>query len=385
MASTAVPARNSSLDSFRGIILVLMALDHAAYFIAKHHPAEFWGLPLPDHSNGVSLMIRVVTHVCAPGFFLLLGIGAVLFRQRRLEAGWTESRIARALITRGLILILVNQVLENPAWIVGSLVPDASAWAFSGAVPGGTMPVRMGLGVLTALGVALIVSSVAVRLAPSVLLIAAGTIIGAIFAYTLNLSGPDADIGYVTRVLLVAGQTGPLLVLYPVVAWLPFGLVGIATATSLADRAGSERSTGALNVAAAVAVVAALVGQLAGGIGDFHAARAGISGILNLTKYPPSPAFAALYGGLAILLLAACRAEAVHRIAWLREMGTAPLFFYLTHIWLFMLVGLAFPSGGSEWLAIIGWAGLTPALVVLAARFGRFKRRQPLTSRWRYL
>jgi uncharacterized membrane protein len=55
--------------------MVLMAIDHASYFIARVHSAEFWGTALPIYSSVFWFWTRWVTHLCAPGFFFLMGIG----------------------------------------------------------------------------------------------------------------------------------------------------------------------------------------------------------------------------------------------------------------------------------------------------------------------
>ena len=67
------PRRVEALDALRGLIMILMAIDHASYFIAKVHPGEFWGMPLPQYPDGLSFFTRAVTHLCAPGFFFADG------------------------------------------------------------------------------------------------------------------------------------------------------------------------------------------------------------------------------------------------------------------------------------------------------------------------
>ena len=91
-----------ALDAHRGLIMVLMAIDHASYFIARVHSAEFWGVALPVYSSGYWFWTRWITHLCAPGFFFLMGIGMILFADARRKAGWEEGRITGFFIIRGL-------------------------------------------------------------------------------------------------------------------------------------------------------------------------------------------------------------------------------------------------------------------------------------------
>ncbi len=109
-----------SIDALRGLIMVLMAVDHANYFVARMHPnGEFWGIPLPRYDSVLAFLTRFVTQPCAPGFFFLMGVGMFLFANSRRNQGWTETRILRHFIFRGVILVLLQFFLENAAWLLG--------------------------------------------------------------------------------------------------------------------------------------------------------------------------------------------------------------------------------------------------------------------------
>ena len=60
------------LDALRGLIILVMALDHANHFIAqKHPPSEIWDGVFPVYYDVLAFLTRLVTHVAAPGFFFL--------------------------------------------------------------------------------------------------------------------------------------------------------------------------------------------------------------------------------------------------------------------------------------------------------------------------
>ena len=120
-SAIAAAQRLVALDAHRGFIMVLMAIDHASYFIARVHSAEFWGIALPVYPNGFWFLTRWITHLCAPGFFFLMGIGMILFADARRQAGWEEGRITRFFVIRGLLLIFLQLFVEDPAWILGDL------------------------------------------------------------------------------------------------------------------------------------------------------------------------------------------------------------------------------------------------------------------------
>ena len=109
-----------SLDALRGLVIVLMAVDHANYFVARMHPnGEFWGIPLPQYDSVLAFLTRFVTQFCAPGFFFLMGIGMVLFAESRKKQVWSESRILLHFITRGLLLVLLQFFVASAAWLLG--------------------------------------------------------------------------------------------------------------------------------------------------------------------------------------------------------------------------------------------------------------------------
>ncbi|MCK4901373.1 MAG: hypothetical protein KAS38_21500, partial [Anaerolineales bacterium] len=65
-----------AVDALRGLIIIFMALDHANFFVAhKHSPGEYWGSGFPVYYDSLTFMTRFVTHLAAPGFFFLMGVG----------------------------------------------------------------------------------------------------------------------------------------------------------------------------------------------------------------------------------------------------------------------------------------------------------------------
>ena len=105
------------LDALRGLVMVLMALDHANHFIAQQHsPGEYWGGPFPAYHSALAFLTRLVTHLSAPGFFFLMGVGMVLFADSRRKRGWGEGAIVRHLLVRGGLLVVLQLLVVNRAW-----------------------------------------------------------------------------------------------------------------------------------------------------------------------------------------------------------------------------------------------------------------------------
>ena len=79
--------RLSALDIQRGFIMVLMALDHVVAFVYRYHPSEVWAGAWTRYSSWERFATRLVTHLCAPGLFLLMGAGVALFLEARHRDG----------------------------------------------------------------------------------------------------------------------------------------------------------------------------------------------------------------------------------------------------------------------------------------------------------
>src|SRR6185503_20942767 len=92
-------ARIAAIDALRGIVMILMALDHVR---------DFFGAPGVSPTNLAQTTVplfltRWITHLCAPTFFLLTGTGAFLALGRR-----TIPELSRFLLARGVWLIVLE-------------------------------------------------------------------------------------------------------------------------------------------------------------------------------------------------------------------------------------------------------------------------------------
>lgn len=379
------PGRLASLDLLRGLIMVLMAIDHAAFHIAKRHPGEFWGAPLPDFPNAAAFLTRFVTHLCAPGFFFLMGAGMVLLAAARRRAGWSERRIARHLALRGLLLIVLQQLLENPTWAIGYLASAVELDTYGVLPPsaGGT-PI-LALAVLFGLGSNLIIGAALLRL-PALAIGAVG--VAAILATQVLTPGPE-QVAYafspLARVLMIPGHTGAWVVIYPVVPWLAFTCLGMVFGRLLLRDPRRAFRTAVFTGAAFLLLFVAV--RLAGSFGNFHPPADGSwIAFLNVTKYPPSLAFLLITLGMNLLLLGALHKYQRRLDGMTRPLlvfGGTALFFYFAHLYLYMLLGLAFPRGAGLPTMYGVWLLGLLLLYPLCRSYAAFKRGKPAESLWR--
>jgi uncharacterized membrane protein len=387
-AVTVQSDRFLAFDRLRGLIMVLMAIDHASFFIARVHVFESWATPPPFYhphagaSAVVSFLTRWITHLCAPGFFMLMGAGMVWLAAARRKEGWSPARIRRFFITRGLVLLVIQHLVENPAWVLGivSVGPSLSAPL---PTPGGGVDFVLLFGVISALAVAMIFWAFLIE-APAVVVL---TLSAAALAASVGMTPPVADFGRLfpiaTLLTFVPSHANLVNVMYPWVPWLAPAGFGIVLARAVARRpAATPAVAGSVGAALLVGFVAMRAAALP--FAEPHAALPGLIGLMSLTKYPPSPAFLAVTLGGDLLLLALFSATASHPVLKpLEVFGRAPLFFYLLHLWVFGLVSFAFPNGTSFAVMYGVWAAALVAMYPACAWYARFKGGKPAGSLWR--
>jgi uncharacterized membrane protein len=371
-----------SLDALRGMIMVLMAVDHSSYFIGKRHPAEYWGISLPTYGDGLSFLTRLITHPCAPGFFFLMGAGMILFAASRRGLGWQEGRIIRFFIVRGFLLVGIEMFFINITWLMGMLSSKAE---FQSMGPGGGGDTRIAFLVLSALGFSMIFSSLLLRLGPAILLFL-GTALTLFVQFAIP--GPES-VGTLfhplLRVLLIPGQTGSLSVMYPILPWFGICCLGMGFGRLLLqDR---RRAFRYALYAGMVSIALFVVLRSLGGFGNFHAPEAGWIGFLNLTKYPPSLTFVLLMLGINLVLLTIFEKLAAGLKRWGKPLlifGGTAFFFYVLHMYVFAGLGFAFPYGAGVIVICTVCLGVLLFLYPICRWYGNFKRRTKPESIWRF-
>src|ERR1700757_1735288 len=108
-----------SVDVLRGMVMVIMALDHARDFMTnlRFAPEDM------SHTYGALFFTRFITHYCAPVFAFLAGSGAFLSMSR----GKSVQQVSYFFLTRGLWLVLLELTVIDYAW---GFVP----WAHGGVI-----------------------------------------------------------------------------------------------------------------------------------------------------------------------------------------------------------------------------------------------------------
>jgi len=307
MTPPSPPTRLRSLDILRGAVMILMAIDHVRVYS---------GIPSGGHTPGV-FFTRWITHFCVPAFVFLAGTGAFLQGKKPGDKG----QLARYLLTRGILLILLELTLIRLAWTFNL---DYSNFLLAG--------------VIWMLGCCMILLAVLIWL-PIDAIWRIGIMIIVFqdfFAwpphhFPATWQGP---IGRVWEFIYPAGLEPPpgVNILYVIVPWIGVMAAGYGFGLILQREPASRRKwcliTG-LSLTALFLVVGTIRLLTHPAPAD---APPALFRLLNQTKYPASPLYLLMtLGPLIALLPAAEKAKGwIARI--LATFGRVPLFYYLLHI-----------------------------------------------------
>ncbi len=380
------PRRLASIDRLRGLIMVVMAIDHVSFLVGRFHSGEMWAGLWTRYASPLAFLTRFVTHFCAPGFFFLMGVGISLLVEARSKQGWSTGRISRFVFIRGLLLVLVSFFLEIPAWLIGLISSRAATPIGPEAVIPGDGPPMFVFTVLVGLGLSMALVSALIRLRSAAW---AAVAVGSLLASAVLTPGPEAiatPYGFLTRLLLIPGLTHHIWVQYPVVPWFGITALGVLFGRWIThDRTKAFASLQWIGLAAVVVAIA-LRGY--GGFGNIRVPRdTSWIEFLNFIKYPPALVFTLFTLGVNVLILAVMDRwqERVGRMTQvLQVFGQAPLAFYLAHLWLYALIGAAAFRDGAGYLTVyLVWAVSWWPLYVVTRRYRDFKQATTVDSYWR--
>ncbi|HET7239556.1 MAG TPA: heparan-alpha-glucosaminide N-acetyltransferase domain-containing protein [Gemmatimonadales bacterium] len=329
--------RIESIDALRGLVMVIMALDHVRDFV---HRGAMTGSPTDlATTTPVLFFTRWITHLCAPAFMLTAGLGAYLWWQR----GRTRGELSVFLLTRGLWLIVLEVTVMRLAY----------NFSFSGEYP-------LFLIVLWALGGCMIVLAALVWLPLPAL---AALSLAAIAGHNLLDGFDPARLG-AAGLWNVIHQPGPLqlpwgtaFVAYPLVPWVAVMALGFCLGPVYGWD--STRRTRLLLGLGAAATLGFVILRAINRYGDPVAWAAQSSpsytllSFLNTTKYPPSLDFLLMTLGPASLALAWLEQRGTRWINPLVVFGRVPLFYFILHFYAAHLSAVALALATYGWKA---WA-----------------------------
>jgi uncharacterized membrane protein len=381
-------SRLTSIDALRGLVMIIMALDHVRDFF---HRGAMSSSPTDlAVTTPVLFFTRWVTHICAPVFMLTAGMGAYLYWR---AGNRTKAQLSWFLLTRGLWLIFVELTFMQLAYNF-----DVSS----------RYPVL--LLVLWVLGACMIVLAVLAWLPLPVVAVLSGA---AIVFHHLWDGVQVWNLVHQVSVFQIAGRT--VIAPYTLVPWFAVMALGFCMGPLFEIDANRRRHVLIrIGLGATVAFVIIRAINLDGDPAPWSQAlplRTLLS-FLNTTKYPPSLSFLLMTLGPALILLAWLEGKSLSRSNPLIVFGRVPLFYFVLHFflahalavlmsvfthgsaaWTFMFQPLpsmggpaaAFPEafGNELWVTYVMWFVVVAMMYPLCRWFARVReqhRRNPWLS-----
>jgi uncharacterized membrane protein len=382
--SGAKTVRLESVDLLRGIVMILMALDHVRDFMGTPGIS-----PTDLTQTTVSLFFtRWITDICAPVFFLLTGTGAYLSLRR-----YSRGELSHFLFLRGLWLIFLE---------VFVLRCFALQFNFDYRL---TMLV-----VIWALGWAMILLSALVYLPDAVVagfgvvMIAGHNLLDSVSRESLGRFAPVWNVLHAPG-LIVTNPQHLVFVAYPLIPWVGVTAAGFGLGQIFAwPQERRKKLLFSLGIGLTTAFVLLRAANIYGDPAPWARQKSVVFtalSFLNTVKYPPSLLFLLMTLGPAMLLLWALDSGSPRFLRPALILGRVPLFYYAMHLLLIHLIAVMVcyaryrqvhwmfespslgqypitpPPGWGFGLPMIYliWAFVVIALYPLCAWYGRLKQR----------
>lgn len=315
MQTMPVTKRINSIDVLRGIVMVVMALDHVRDYFSdfKFEPTDL------QHAGTLMFFTRWVTHYCAPVFIFLSGTSAFL----SMGKGRAIKEEAMRLLTRGLWLLVLEMTIVRFGW---TFDVDYS---------------MIFLQVIWAIGISMIALSGFIFL-PRAAILSIG--LAMICSHNL-LDGvqPAGAPGVLWQFLHVQGMLpygngNNVFIIYPLIPWIGVMAVGFCFgAVFNMEETARDKWLYRIGGSAILLFVALRLSNIYGDPSPWQVqptAWRTVLSFINCTKYPPSLLYLLLTLGPAILSMPLLERMSGAMGDVFKTYGRVPLFYYILHIYL---------------------------------------------------
>jgi uncharacterized membrane protein len=297
-------ARITSLDFLRGVVMILMAIDHVRVYS---------GVPAGGPTPGV-FFTRWVTHFCAPAFVFFAGAGAFMLGQKLND----KRALARYLVTRGILLVALELTVLHVAWTF--------TFDFT----------HLLAGVIWMLGWSMVLLAALVQLPAAVV-----GVVGLVLIFAQNLITPLASLmpastQWFWQFLYLGGEVkvggAAISILYVLVPWIGVMAAGYGFGTIMLREAAERRRLCLRIGLTATAVFLVVAGTLVALRPAPNGAPPALLRMLNQNKYPASQLFLMMTLGPTIALLPLAERARGWLAGVVTTFGRVPMFYYLLHI-----------------------------------------------------
>ena len=334
---TLLSKRILAIDILRGLVMVIMALDHTRDFF---HIGAMTGDPLdPETTTGALFLTRWITHFCAPTFVFLSGLSAYLSAQNK-----SPSKSSIFLFKRGLWLVIVEVVIITFGLTFNPF--------FNFII----------LQVIWAIGWSMILLALFSRISYKLVLVSGLLLVLGHNIFDFLPAPEHAAPNLLLKVFLTAsGTVVPLPnnhfigVFYAILPWTGIMFLGYASGKWFTKDFDILKRNQNLKNFGALSLLAFVILRLLNVYGDpvpwkdYHDFFKNLLSFLNVTKYPPSLAYTCLTLGFALLFLALTKNVRNKFGRILSVYGSVPFFYYVLHFYLLhsILIALFFLEGNT--------------------------------------
>ena len=325
--------RIESIDILRGVVMVIMALDHVRDYF---NYGSFFNDPTNFETTTPMLFFtRFITHYCAPVFVFLAGTSAFLYGSKK-----TKGEVFKFLFTRGIWLIFLELVVNNLIW----------TFDFSYSFPI--------LQVIWAIGVSMIFLSFLIYL-PKKVILGIGLLLvfghNALDGIVMEGTSLQSMLWYFFHQEYRLISPGFMMVIkYPLIPWIGLMALGYCFGQLYTkDFDAQIRKNWLLNMGFAAIGLFFLLRSL-NIYGDLvpwsmqDTTTKTIMSFFNLTKYPPSLLYLCITLGPSLLFLYAIETTKNKLTDFFLVFGRVPLFYYFLHIFVihvFAILGILIFGG----------------------------------------
>lgn len=343
--------RVESIDLLRGLIMIIMALDHVRDYF---HAAAFTDDPLNLNTTTPLLYFtRWITHFCAPLFMFLSGTSAFLVGTRK-----GKKALSRFLLTRGLWLIFLELTVVNFAWFFNihfNVVFTGVIWA---------------LGVSMVALAALIYLPVLAILIISLVMIFGHNLLDGVSVPGTSLKAYLWDLLHQQNFLQVGSYS--LFPAYPVIPWIGVMAAGYCLGVFYKKDVSSDRRKKILLALGSSCIILFALLRYSNAYGDsahWSSQKTNFLSFLSfmkVSKYPPSLLYVLITIGPGCLFLAFSEKWNSWLSQKIKVIGRVPLFYYLVHLYLIHLAAMVATSFcGHKWTdmaPLTTWVSFEPKL-----------------------
>ncbi|MGJ8592473.1 MAG: DUF1624 domain-containing protein [Aquaticitalea sp.] len=326
--------RIESIDVLRGVVMVIMALDHVRDYF---HYGSFFNDPTNlETTTPLLFFTRFITHYCAPVFVFLAGTSAFLYGRKK-----AKGELFKFLFTRGSWLILLELVVNNLIWTFDLTY---------------SFPIVQ---VIWAIGVSMIFLSFLIYL-PKKVILAIGLLLvighNALDGIVMEGRSFQSIVWYFLHQQqeIILGPDFLFLIQYPLIPWIGLMAMGYCFGQLYTkDFDATVRKNWLLNLGFASIGLFFLLRSL-NLYGDLvpwtlqDTTTKTILSFFNVTKYPPSLLYFCITLGPSMLFLYAFETTKNKLTDFFLVFGRVPLFYYFLHVFvihIFAIIGMLIFGG----------------------------------------